>query len=148
MKQSRDRKQHRLLSHVYYFVYGRHIFTEVITSLQMHTLRERHSSFAASVNQRCISWLLRHSWWIPSAVSSLPITPRLHPNLNMWHQSWVQSLSWGPMLTQFMKISKVWFPLGYAQQQTASLTFSNRCFTLQPLYQQKGELFFLYILFH
>lgn len=68
----------------------------MITSLQMHTLRERHFTFAASVNQRCISWLLHHCWWIPSALSSLPINPRLHPNLNMWHQSWVHSLSWGP----------------------------------------------------
>lgn len=98
MKQSRDRKQHRLLSHIYYFVCGRRLFTEVITSLQMHAFRQRYSPFAASVNQRCILRLLRYSRWIPSVVSSLPITPRFHPNLNIWNQSWVRSLSCSPRI--------------------------------------------------
>lgn len=143
MKQSRDREQHRLLSHIYYFACGRHVFSEVITSLQIHTFRQRLSPFAASVNQRCISWLLHCSRWIPSTASSLAVTPRLDPNLNIWNQSWVRSLAaTEAMFTHFMRISKVWFPLGYAPLQAASLTFCNRCLTLQPLYQKKAKLFF------
>lgn len=70
---------------------------------------------------------------LPSAVS-LSVTPRPHPNLNILNHSWVWRLSCRPGTQSshgfLRRIREVWFPM----------TFSNRCFTLQPFYQKKAKL--------
>lgn len=96
-----------------------------------------------------ISWLLHYSQWISSAVSSLPVTPGIHPNSNTPNQSWAWRLSLqlqNTTLTHFTMISKVCFPPGNVQLQEISLYFSNRCFILQFLYQKKVEFSFFFIL--
>jgi len=55
-------------------------------------------------------------------------------------QSFLQPLN--TIFTHFTRISKVWFPLGFAQLQAVSLAFSNRCFT--AFVSKESKVFFLH----